>query len=203
MRLIGSAVSPFVRKVRAVALERGLKLDFETIDSPALMASDAVVGAVAPLGKVPALVTADLGVLYDSRVICSYLDLLGSGVPLYGDNPGERIRAMRAEALADGIADAGVLIRLEPIFHPDGSQSDRWLDRQHGKVSRGVAAAAQLAPALAERSIGALALACHLDWLDFRLPHVNWRGQQPALADWIDTILARPSLQTTDPRLAG
>ncbi len=198
MKLLGSHASPYARKARAFAIERGIELPFEAVNP---MAADTGVTDFNPLGKVPVLVLDDGSSLYDSRVIVAYLDGLGSGPSLI---PGEqRIAILRLEALADGVLDAGVLIRLEGL-RAEGERSAAWTDRQSEKVRRGLAA---LAADLGERdwfvagrpTLADIACGACLGWLAFRLPQFDWARSHPSLAALAQRLAARPSFRTTQP----
>jgi glutathione S-transferase len=109
----------------------------------------------------------------------------------------------RWEALGDGIADAGILIRLERQ-RPEMQQGKDWILRQTAKVQSAIAAASR---ELGERdychglsvSLGDIALACALLWLEFRLPEFTWRTDHPNLRTWIERLEARPSFSETKP----
>ncbi len=195
MKLIGSKASPYVRKVRVILAEKALAFEFveENVWSP-----DSKVPALNPLNKVPALVLDDGEAIYDSAVIAEYLDAL----PGPGFIPADaRARAVvrREEALGDGIADAGILMRLER--QRDAARQDpAWIARQQAKVQAGIAAVAR---AVASRkpgsmTLGDIACACALLWVDFRMPEIGWR-KDPALKAWIEAIEKRPSFQSTKP----
>ena len=198
MKLLGSHASPYARKVRALAIEKGIELPFEVANP---MTDDSRVPALNPLGKVPVLVLDDGRSLYDSRVIVEYLDGLGAGPPLIPAD--DRIEVRRLEALADGVLDAGVLIRLESL-RPEAERSAAWIERQSDKVRRGLAA---LAGDLGERewytagrlTLADLACGACLGWLSFRLPQFDWAGEHPALSGLMRRLGQRPSFATTTP----
>lgn len=198
MMLLGSHASPYARKVRAFAIERGIELPFEVANP---MAEDSRVPAFNPLGKVPVLLLDNGRSLYDSRVIVEYLDGLGAGPPLIP--AAERIEARRIEALADGVLDAGVLIRLESL-RPEAQRSAAWIERQSDKVRRGLA---ELAADLVGRewylsgrlTLPDIACGACLGWLRFRLPQFDWAGEYPALSGLMRRLAQRPSFATTEP----
>ena len=180
-----SPSSPFVRKVLACAIARDLDGRIELITVNA-NASPAELLDVAPLSKVPALVTDDGVTLYDSPVICEYLDSLGYAVALFPPSGGARWRALRFQALADGIMDAGVLRRGEtmrratlrgtPSFN---GRRRRWRARSTNwnatyRIGRSI-----LAPSR---------LSAPLGYLDFRYAHEPWRDAHPALASWLAAV---------------
>ena len=198
MKLIGSHASPYARKVRAFALEKGIDLPFELANP---MAPDSPVAVWNPLGKVPVLLRQDGSALYDSRVIVEYLEELGDGPALIP--AAQRIEVRRIEALADGVTDAGLLIRFEAL-RPEHERSPAWVERQADKVRRGLAVlAADLAgrdwyfagrPTLADLAAGAC-----LAWLRLRLPEFDWAAGHPALAALLARLEDRPSFATTRP----
>jgi glutathione S-transferase len=198
VRLIGTRASPFARKVLASAIEKGIELPLE-VDNP--LAADTAVPLWNPLGKVPVLIRDDGSPLYDSRVIVEYLDGLGRGPPLIP--AAGRIEVRRLEALADGVLDAGVLIRLESL-RPEGERSPAWVERQSDKVRRGLASlAAELGARdwyFADRlTLADIACGACLGWLSFRLPQFGWADDHPALARLVQRLASRPSFATTEP----
>ncbi|WP_366655066.1 glutathione S-transferase N-terminal domain-containing protein [Fodinicurvata sp. EGI_FJ10296] len=182
MKLYGSTRSPFVRKVRVVSIAIGLGDRLEL--TPADPWSGDGVGGVNPLGKIPALETRDGFLLYDSPVICAYLNDLGGGGLVPPDGPA-KWHAMRHEAIADGICDAAVLRRLE-LARPDGERSDGWAARQAATMKRGCAALNAEVDALEAVTTGSLAVAVMLAYLDFRWSHEPWRDDCPELAAWFE-----------------
>ena len=136
MKLIGALTSPYVRKVRIVMAEKKLDYQFELED---VWATDAML-KVNPLGKVPCLVMEDGGAMFDSRVIVEYLDTLTPVGKLIPPNGRERAEVKCWEALADGVLDAAVLVRLERTQRPESQQSPEWIKRQFDKVHGGLKA---------------------------------------------------------------
>jgi glutathione S-transferase len=191
-----------VRKIRVLLAEKKLDYDFvlENPWDPATRVPDAN-----PLGKVPAFVSGEGEVLFDSPVIAEYVDTLAAPrfIPAAGI---ERVRAKRDEALGDGIADAGITIFLERK-REGARQDEAWMARQRGKVDAGIA---MLARDLGEQrflrgselSLGDVACGCALFWVDFRMPEVNWRATHANLKAWAERLEARPSFTETRPQLA-
>ncbi len=198
MKLRYSATSPYVRKVSVCAIEIGLNDRIEQIPT-AVWDSATDIGTVNPLGKVPALVTDEGLVLFDSPVICEYLDSLHDGVKLFPEAPA-RWTALRFQAIADGIFDAAIL-RLVEGKRDEALQSLDWMARQKAVVDR---ALASLETDVAELSgpltIGGLSVGIALGYLDFRYADENWRHHCPALADWYEVISERPSMLATVPK---
>ena len=153
-----------------------------------------------PLIKIPALKTDDASVLYDSRVICEYLDALAGGNRLFPASGAARWDALRRQALGDGIMDAGILRRYELAQRPAALHWADWLAGQQAKVDHGLDAAQQEAQDWgASFDIGHITLACALGWLDFRFPDAGWRASRPLLAAWFARVSARPSLAQSVP----
>jgi glutathione S-transferase len=153
-----------------------------------------------PLGKIPALVLDDGRTIYDSRVICRYLDQRAKA----GFYPeGDRLwDTLTLEAMADGMVDAAILMVYEMRLRPEESRFAPWVDAQWAKVERGLDAAEtrwrdHLAGPL---DMGQIALAAALGYLDFRHAARDWRKGRPALASWADTVLQRPTFQATIPQ---
>jgi glutathione S-transferase len=196
MKLFFSANSPFVRKCLVVAHELGLaqRIELLACDVSPVQRDDTVV-ANNPLGKIPTLITDDGSALYDSRVICEYLDHLAGG-SLFPPAGAARWQALRLQALADGMADASVLARYEVAVRPEALRWDSWSEGQLGKVARSLAALEAQAPALQGRvDIGTLATGCALAYLDLRFAHLDWRAHHPALAAWEAGFARRDSMQ--------
>jgi len=201
MKLRHAAASPFVRKVMVAAHELALVGRIELVPtnvSP--IRANAGLAAENPLMKVPSLVTGDGQVLFDSPVICEYLDSLAGGGLLFPPASSERWTALRRQALGDGILDALVLARYESV-RPEDKQWSGWTDGQMAKAHQGLAAAA------GENldgfsTIGHVAIACMLGYLDFRFAEDGWRGRHPKLAGWFANVSERPSMRLTRPPAA-
>lgn len=202
MQLIGSLTSPYVRKVRVTLMEKGIECLFMLDD---VWAADTKIQQSNPLGKVPCLILDDGSPLYDSRVICEYLDSLAPAHTLIPAAGRERIEVRRWEALADGVLDAAVLVRLEHTQRESGQRSQEWIDRQQAKVSAGLAAmAGDLEDgawcAGGRFTLADIALGCALGWLGFRLPELDWRKTHPNLGRHFDRLSLRPSFASSAPR---
>ena len=199
MKLRYSPTSPYVRKVTVTAAETGLEDRIERVPGNP-WAPDTDVVDDNPLGKVPALITDGGEVLYDSPVICEYLDGLHDGAKLFPPSGGARWTALRRMALADGMTDAAVL-RLLESRRPDDRRSEDWINRQAAVVRRGLAALEDEASGLGDAvTIGHIAIGCMLGYVEFRFPGEDWRGDHPALARWYETFAARPSMAATVPK---
>jgi glutathione S-transferase len=199
MRLIYSPASPFVRKVVVLMHEAGLsdKVTLNPVATTALNTADDA-RAANPLGKIPALVRDGDSTIFDSRVICRYLDDL-AGSNLY---PADRLwDVLTLEALADGIMESAVSMVYEVRLRPENEQSPAWIDAQWSKVTHALAAleANQFAAATGDVNMGQLAVACALGYLDFRHAGRNWQADFPKLAAWQQQIGQRASMMATTP----
>ena len=201
MKLHYALPSPYVRKVRAVAIELGLDDRIELLSRGITPVSpEAELNADNPLGKIPCLLTDDGQALYDSRVICAYLDSLADGKSLYPGSGAARWTALRREALADGILDAAVGCRYETFLRPKEQQWDSWIEGQRGKFSRGLDQLEREAQSFGDSvDIGTIAAACACGYMDFRYADEGWRNARPTLAAWFETFSKRPSIATTAP----
>jgi glutathione S-transferase len=198
MRLYYTTNSPFARKVLMAAIERKLDGKIERIVlSP--WSEGNPVAKVNPAGKVPTLVTDDGLTLYDSPVICEYLDSLGNEPKLYPAAGPARWLALRQHALADALLDAMIARRLESR-RPDGERSKGWMDRQLASVNRCLdAMEAGTGELSGTVTIGHIAWLCALAHLDFRFADEPWRPQRKKLAAWFEDFVARPSASSTPP----
>ena len=203
MKLLASLSSPYTRKVRIVLAEKRIDCDVEIVD---VNAPANPVTRDNPLGKIPTLVLDDGTALYDSRVIVEFLDNVSPIARLIPDENRERVAVRRWEALADGVLDAGGLVRYESL-RPKKEQSAAWVEKQLGKVRRGLAA---MDAELGERawchgerySLADIALGCCLGWLEFRKPGgIDWRAPRANnLARHYDKLMERPAFAETAPK---
>ena len=201
MKLYHSAASPFVRKSLVAAHETGLagRIEIATI-ALTPVASNAQLNEENPLGKIPALVLEDGTTLFDSRVICEYLDTLHDGPRLFPADERERWTALRRQALADGLLDAAILGRYETFLRPAERQWTDWVDGQRAKFRRALDALEGEADRFGDTlDIGTIAAGCAADYLDFRSLDDGWRDSRPRLAAWLEKFAARPSMQATRP----
>lgn len=198
MKLRYSVASPFVRKCRIVAHETGLIARIELVLTNA-WAADTDLHRDNPLCKVPALVTDGGETLFDSPVICEYLDSLHDGRRLFPASGGERWAQLRLQALADGIMDAGVQVRIERTIRPEPHRWDGWVERQLNAVTRGLDAIEQECAGWGDAFlIGQISTVTALDWLEFRAI-ADWRTGRPNLAAWHESVAGRASVQATMP----
>lgn len=200
MKLRFSPTSPYVRKVRIVALETGLdsRIELQTTNA---WAPDTDLPDDNPLGKVPALVTEGGEVLFDSPVICEYLDSLHDGHRLFPAAGGARWSQLRLQALGDGILDAAVAKRIEASMRPEDKRWSTWIERQTRAVLRGLdALEGECAAWGTDFLIGQITVAAALGYLDFRDPDLGWRTGRPNLSAWYGAIATRPSVAQTAPK---
>lgn len=203
MKLIGSAASPYVRKVRVVLAEKRLDYQFviEDVWSP-----DTTIAHSNPLGKVPCLIMEGGEAMFDSRVIVEYIDTLSPVGKLIPQQSRERAEVKTWEALADGVLDAAVLARLEATWpgRGDGERSEAWIERQRAKIDASLKSMSQ---GLGEKafcsgihfSLSDVAVGCALGYLDFRFGTIDWRAQYPNLARLAEKLNLRQSFVDTKP----
>lgn len=196
MKIAYSAASPYVRKVLACAIARGLN---DKIERWKVGTTDPALLPVNPLSKVPSLITDDGMSLYDSPVICEYLDSQGSAPNLFPAPGPARWKALTQQALADGILDATQPRRRE-IALPQDEGRQSYIALQQGKVSRSLDVLEKEADSLGDlTTIGEIAIGCALGYLDFRFPEEPWRAAHPRLAAWFEAASKLPPLARTVP----
>jgi glutathione S-transferase len=200
MDLYTSLTTPFGRKVMVMLIELGLQ-DRVRVMPVAGSPLDPGTMPVSrnPLGKIPALVTDDGATLFDSRVICRYLDDM-SGVGLYPKGLA-LWPVLTLEATADGILEAALLVVYEQRLRPEEMRFTPWVEGQWAKIARALdAVEAQSLRLLGGTPTAAhFAMACALGYLDFRHSARDWRQNRPGLGAWEKAIAARPSLISTRP----
>lgn len=180
----------------ACAIEREIDRQIEKLPTnphaspPDLLANN-------PLSKVPCLVTADGTALFDSPVICEYLDSIGEALPMY-PRPGSALRwqALKLQALGDGILDAAVERRGEQSKPRDAGR-EAWLARQKAAIDRSLD---HLETELPHKTvdIGSLTIGCALGYLDFRFAAEPWRQNRPMLAAWFEAFAGNPAIVRTE-----
>jgi glutathione S-transferase len=202
MKLLASLASPYTRKVRVVLAEKKIECELELVDvNPA----ENPVNAHNPLGKVPTLVLDDGTALYDSRVIVEFLDARAPINRLIPDETRDRVTVRRWEALADGVLDAGLLIRYESL-REKRERSKAWTDKQVARIHRGMAA---MAKELEGRnwchgdrySLADIAVGCCIGWLGFRKPgEVDWESEYTNVARHYRKLMERAAFADTVPQ---
>ncbi|PTX00388.1 glutathione S-transferase [Pararhodobacter aggregans] len=202
MTLHQSPTSPYVRKVMVLLHEAGaldsVRLSFAS-GSPVDPGSIPL--GANPLGKIPALERDDGCTLYDSRVICRYLaTTTPKAAALYPEGPA-LWETLTLEATGDGILDAALLMRYETVIRPAEGQSEAWVDGQWQKIARSLTALESrwMAHLQGPLTMGSIAVACALGYLDFRHDARGWRNGHPQLAAWYEAFAKRPSMQATIP----
>ncbi|CAG2141877.1 glutathione S-transferase N-terminal domain-containing protein [Cupriavidus plantarum] len=201
MKLYGSRTSPYARKVRVVLAEK--KIDYQMIEED-VWSPHTTIGQFNPLGKVPCLIMEDGGAVFDSRVIVEYADTLSPVSRLIPQGSRERLEVRCWEALADGLLDAALLVRVESTQRTEAQRSETWVARQRGKID---AALVAMASGLGDRpwctgihySLADVAVGCALAYLDFRFPEIPWRERHPTLAAFQEKIEKRQSFLDTQP----
>lgn len=196
MQLLCTPTSPFARKVRMFAIEKGVADQLKDVaanplDDPAELL------AVNPLARIPALITDTGTALYDSAVICAYLDTLAPTPVLIPPVGPDHWAALRGQALADGVMEAGVSLVFE-ARRPAGERSADWQARWRGKIARAldVLEAGERPPV---DRIDGIATAAMLGYLDFRMPDLDWRNGRTALINWWQSAADRPAYRDTMP----
>ena len=199
MRIFFSPTSPFARKVMVVAHELGIAERIEKLPAAAgPVERDATIRAHNPLGQVPTFFADDGTVLYDSRVVCEYLNDLAKG-SLFPGGGDARWATLTLQALGDGILDGALIARYEDVARPEPLRWPEWraaqLDKAETSLAHLSAHPELIAPGRVD--IGTLTVACALWYLDLRFADFGWRERHPAVAAWYAAFSARPSLSAT------
>jgi len=198
MQLYFVPTSPYARKVKVLILETGLEGRIEYVFARP-SDTDHDLKARNPLGKIPALIADDGMVIYDSPVICEYLDDQHDGAKLFPPSGPARWLALRQQATADGILDAALLRRSEELRREE-RQSKGWIAHQAAAMHRALQALNTEVDSLgAVLTIGQISIGCALGYLDFRFPDDDWRHLAPDLSDWYAGFSQRPSMSATVP----
>ncbi|MFZ1891496.1 MAG: glutathione S-transferase C-terminal domain-containing protein [Formosimonas sp.] len=182
MKLIGAQPSPFTRKIRILLTEKSLPFEF-ILDAP--WEATNLIDAHNPLGQVPCLILNNGYTVYDSRVIEDFLeDIAPMHIP---SDVTMRLAVKKWAALADGMLDAGVKIRVETAMRPADKQHQPWIDRQTAKIMRGLDLMEthlthHLWCANNMYSLADVSTVCMLGFLDYRLPTLEWRESHPHVA---------------------
>jgi glutathione S-transferase len=202
MKLYYTPTSPFVRKVLLVAHEKGMTDRIETTFlRPSPTKADAILSKDNPLSKIPALVLPDGSALYDSAVICEFLDSLADSPKLIPSGDA-RWRVLRLQALADGILEAGVAVFYERTMRPKELAWDAWLAGQTEKALQGLDAIEGCVSGFPrEVDLGQLCVAATIGWLEFRGHLGPIRTGRQKLFAWYEAFRERPSMRATEPKL--
>jgi glutathione S-transferase len=201
MRLISSNSSPYARKVRIVLAEKKIDCKIEQED---VWQAHSKISETNPLGKVPTLVMDDGGAIFDSRVIVEYLDQLTPVHRMIPPQGRERLEVRCWEALADGLIDAAVLVRVENTQRTDTQRNGQWIARQMKKIELSLAA---MSTGLGEKeycsgrgfTLADVAVGSTLGYLNFRFSSLDWRSPNANLGKLYDKLMTRPSFIATKP----
>lgn len=200
MKLHASPASPFVRKVQVLLHETGQSDDVDIVAAAGTAIDTGSLPLhVNPLGKIPTLERSNGTALYDSRVICRFLDdRAQAGLYSTGARQWE---LLTLEATADGLMEAAVLGIYEARLRPEEMQFQPWLDAQWGKVTRSldVLETRWMSHLSGPVNIGQIAVGCGLGYLDFRYADRDWRKGRDGLAAWFDAFAQRDSMTATTP----
>lgn len=200
MKLLYNPASPFARKVRAAAIElghdSGIELELMTV-APCKPNKD-YAETHNPLRKIPALVTDEGATIYNSTVICEYLDAMAGGGKLIPRDGEARWRVLTDHALAQGMADAAILARYETWLRPEALRWPDFVADQWDRIDTGIAWFERHPESLeGPVNLAHLALGCTLGYLDLRTPEHDWRARNPSVAAWFAAISERPSFVLT------
>lgn len=200
MKLVYGRASPFVRKIMVQAHETGIVDKIELVPTATTpLAPSAETVAANPIKKIPALELASGLTLFDSPVICEYIDGQHDGARMFPDGDA-RWPVLRLVAAADGLMDAAILLRYETFLRPEQFRWDEWITAQEGKVDGVLADMNSLAGSWGDAvNAGTIAAACACSYLDFRFGDKDWRSAHPALASWHAEFSKRPSMVATAP----
>lgn len=199
MKLYWSSRSPFVRKVMVAAHETGLAARIQC--RPTIVSttqSDPELARHNPLGQIPTLVVADGSALYDSSVICEYLDCLHKGAKLFPRAGFRRVDALKRHALGDGMME--LLVRWMGQRRRFPSTSDELIRAYQRKLHVALDHLEKEAPGFnrSRPDIGDIAIGCALSYIDFRFAEEDWRSGHPALSVWHAAFAERPSAKATE-----
>lgn len=203
MKLYYSPSSPYARKVRVVAMETKLDKKIEMVNVALTpVAPNADVDKHNPIGKIPALSIKGMD-LFDSPVICEYLDTQHKGRKLFPRKGRDRWVALRLQAMADGLLDAALLARYEGALRPEEKRWTEWSQGQLKKINGVLTQLEAEAKALKGKlTIGTISVACALGYLDLRFGDMGWKEKYPKLAKWFAQTSKLPSIKATVPPAA-
>jgi glutathione S-transferase len=205
IQVVGSLTSPFVRKVRICCIEKEISYSLLLEDGWDV---NTKLHEINPLGKIPCLLLSNGHPIFDSSVIADYIDGVSGINALLPQLNLEKAQVKTFEALADGILDAAILARRERMMRSTAQQSEAWIERQLSKVEVSLKYLSYSIGTseycnLNKFTLSDIAIGCALDWLDFRLPEINWRVDHPNLDIYFSKLTLRPSFLSTDPRKAS
>lgn len=195
MKLYITQPSPFARKCRIVARERGVAVT-EIVADP--YADDPALLAANPIVQVPTLIAMDGRPISDSPVICEYLDSLGAGPRLLPTEGAERLRVRRIETLGNALLDQGVKRVLE-LRRPESERSPSWIARWTAGINRALDVLEGEALRAEPLDMGVITVGAALTWISFRHPDIDWKAGRPNLVALQAALEARPSFRDTVP----
>jgi len=201
MKLWYAAASPFVRTVLIFAHETVIIDQLKLVDAAVtpLVPHEGILNDN-PLGKIPTLVLDDGQSIFDSRVICEYLDGVHGGEKMLPASGADRINVQVAQSIGIGIMDAAVGIRYEQAYRPEEKQWDKWMDGQFHKITKALdVLETWRGGRIQDMHIGSITIAAALGYLDFRHSQLNWREGRPVLTQMYETFSKRTSMMETDP----
>jgi glutathione S-transferase len=203
VKLMYAPQSPFSRKVRAAAIELGLEDSIELVYVEAVpgLLNTAFAQSYNPLRKVPALVANDHCTIFDSTVICEFLDNLAGGGRLFPRDPGERWSVLSQHTLAQGVCEAVITIRYETSIRPEEKRWQKWIDDQWSRIFDVLSWFDANSRTLDSPNLNIthLALMSGIGYIDFRFGDVDWRKSFPNVSAWFARLDARPSFSKTKP----
>jgi glutathione S-transferase len=202
MKLMSNPLSPYGRKVKLAMAMKGLQDRIEIVATDTNPGDNVALNSANPLAKIPCLVTEDGTAIFDSHVVCEYLDSLAPAPVLFPRSGPERFKTLVLGSLADGILDAALLLVYEKRFRPEEKWHGPWQARQQAKIDRAVDQLEKAPPVWgASPDYGHLTLACALGYLDFR-HEGKWRAGHPKLVAWLDRFAgAVPAFEATRPKV--
>ena len=195
MKLYYARRSPYARKARIIILEKKLKVECVEVD---LTKKPADLLSANPLGKVPTLVLDDGRVVYDSPVVCEFLDGMGASPRLIPADPAQRTAVKTTEALADGLMDTAIAAYMEKIRHPKDFDAG-YIRNLENAIQSGFAHLEENPDKLNGLHLGPIAVAAAVGYIHFRLPALGPKEQFPKLSRWFEEFSRRPSMQATVP----
>jgi glutathione S-transferase len=201
MKLLSNPLSPYGRKVKMTLLMKGLADKVEIVVADTNPGDNVEINSANPLGKIPALIVDGKTAVFDSHVICEYLDSLSLSPSLFPKSGPERWKTLVLGSLADGILDAALLLVYEKRFRPEDKWHAPWQQRQYAKIDRALDQLEREPPVWGTSpDYGHLTLACALGYLDFR-HEGKWRAGHPKLVAWLDQFAkAVPAFEATRPK---
>jgi glutathione S-transferase len=195
MKVLSSPASPFGRKVKLTAIIKGLQDQVEFVTTAASAPENSN-----PLAKIPVLITDDGTNIYDSPVICEFLDAQVATNVLFPGEGARRWQTLTLGALADGIIDAAILLVYESRYRPENMRVDAWVEMQQVKIDRALDHLETAPPQFGDHpDYGHVTLACALGYLDFRHGG-KWRTGHPKMVAWLENFdKAVPGFKETAP----